>query len=301
VPIVHAFVDAEVSDDLRRKSLFSGDLFVYSPRPSTTSFCQLGRQALEQTLGPDPIWAQQRLSEVEFAALFRAAARNFRALVADFAGSIVGDFGCDPSRTFIGAPSLAAITGRGFISHGLGIPLHPHRDTWYAASPAQINWWLPLFDLDASAAFAFHPRYWDQPVHNSSSEFDYDAWTDAGELGRLATPADLIAQPRSIDPIELTPQVRIQCPAGGVIFSSVAQLYSTIPNETLKTHFSIHFQTISQDDLEQGNGPSNLDADPQGTSLSAFVRSSDRTVIPAELVQKDLRRRQHESALRHSL
>jgi hypothetical protein len=297
---VHSLTDAEVPDRERRLSLFSGDVFVYSPRPSTLAFCSASRNVIEQMLGPDPIWAQQRMSETEFAVLFKAAARSFGHIVTDLASTIVTDFGCDPAATFIGSPSLAATTGRGFIAHGLGVPQHPHRDTWYAASPCQLNWWVPLYDLDASSTFAFHPLYWDMPILNSSSDFDYEEWYDANRTGQSLVMTEPFAQPRPLDPIDLTPEIRISCPAGGVILSSVAQLYSTVPNETLKTHFSVHFQTVSEADLETGTGASNLDAEAQGTSLSSFVRCSDLSSIPEELVLRELERRRVQSAYRRS-
>jgi hypothetical protein len=301
VPIVHSLTDAEVPDAARRRSLFSGDVFVYSPRPTTVAFCAATRNVIEQMLGDEPGWAQQRMSETEFAVLFKAAARNFSHVVTDLASGVVADFDCDPATTFIGAPSLTATTGRGFIAHGLGVPQHPHRDTWYAASPCQLNWWLPLYDLDASAAFAFHPAYWDLPIQNSSSDFDYEEWSDADRLGQAATAAELFAQPRPLAPIELDPELRVSCPAGGAILSSVAQLYSTVPNETLKTYFSVHFQTVSEEDLENGEGASNVDADPRGTSLAGFVRCSDLSPIPPAVVQRDLERRQFETARRRSI
>ena len=41
----------------------------------------------------------------------------------------------------------------------------------------QLNWWLPVYDIDSDTSMAFHPRYWDGPVENSSSIYDYDEWT----------------------------------------------------------------------------------------------------------------------------
>ena len=298
MPIVHSLVNAEVADHVRRAALFSGDVFVYGARASTSEFCAASRGVIEQMLGPEPWWAQQQMTEAEFSVLFKAAARNFSRLVVDLASRVVGNFDCDPETTFIGTPSLTATTGRGFIAHGLGLPQHPHRDTWYAASPCQVNWLLPLYDLDASATFAFHPVYWDQPVQNSSADFDYDEWSESHRLGQPFTAADLFDHPRSLDPIDLHPEVRVSCPADGLILASAAQLYSTVPNETLKTLFTVHFQTVSEEDLTNGRGPDNLDADARGTTLSTFVRCSDLSPIPPALVQRDLEWRQLQTARR---
>ena len=288
VTTVHSLVDEEVSDQDRRLSLFAGDVFVYGPRSTTLTFCTAAHRVVEELLGADPGWAQRRMSETEFAVLFRAATRGVRHVLPEHAAAVVTDLGCDPATTYMGPPTLAVTTGSGFIAHGLGTPQHPHRDTWYAASPSQLNWWVPLYDIDASGSFAFHPLYFDLPVQNSSSGFDYEEWLDARRSGRSYSQPDPLTQPRPLDPIELAPEIRISCPAGGVILSSVAHLYSTVPNETLKTHFNVHFQTVSEADLETGAGALNLDAEPQGSSLSGFVRCSDFGPIPDELVRRDL-------------
>ncbi len=295
VALIHSLANLEVSDQDRRLHLFSGDLFVYAPRPSTLAFCAASRSIIEQMLGAEPIWAQQRMTEAEFAILFKAASRNFGHIVEGLASVIVADLGCDPTTTFVGLPSLVAMTGFGFIAHGLGMYQHPHRDTWYAASPCQLNWWVPLYGLDAGASLAFHPQYWDLPVQNSSKEFDFDEWFAANRTTQDFVAREPFAQPRPLDPIDLTPEIRISCPPGGIIISSVAQLYSAVPNESLKTHFSVQFQTVSEADLEFGRGASNLDAEPKGTSLSSFVRCSDLSPIPRELVESDLRRRRSEA------
>ena len=242
-------------------------------------------------LGDEPVWAQQRMTEIEFATLFKKAAERFRSIVPDLVVDMVTDFGCDPDATFFGATSLTTTTGHGFMAHGIGVPQHPHRDTWYAASPSQLNWWVPLYELDSGTPLAFHPQYWDHPVKNNSEDFDYQEWYEAIESDQSFAATSPFAQPRSLDPIELTPDIRIACAAGGVVLSSVAHLSSTLPNESLQTHFSISFQTVNQDDLETGFGAANLDAAPQGTLLSSFVRCSDLSPVPGELIRRDLARR----------
>lgn len=296
--IVHSLADAEVPEPERRRLLFAGDLFVYSPRPSSRAIAAATQELLEELLGPDAIWAQQHMSEDEFKSRFASIAQKLSHVLPEVASALVTDFGCDAGTTYVGAPSIAATTGMGFIAHGLGVRQHPHRDTWYAASPCQLNWWMPLYDLDASASFAFHPVYWDTPVHNTSSDFDYTTWSEFSEVTRSVGSFNPLAQPRALDPIDLTPEIRIACPAGGVILSSAAHLYSAAPNEALKTNFSLHFTSVSEEDLVSGQGPLNLDADPRGTSLLSFVRCSDLSPLPPDLAERELRQRGLGSSLR---
>lgn len=284
MPIILSLSDEEVSDGSRRLSLFSGDVFVYSPRRSTSALCHPAQGILERLLGPDAITAQQRMAEQEFASQFARAARELSDVADELVSAVVADFQCDPETTYIGATTLCASTGLGFLAHGLGIPQHPHRDTWYAAAPCQLNWWIPLFDLESSMAFAFYPRYWDTPVTNNSAEFRYDEWEEDWQWEARSRAEERLSHPRPLEPIELRPEIRICCPAGGVIISSVAQLYSTVPNETSKTHFSVHFQTVSSRDLESDTGASNVDAHPAGTPLASFVRCSDLSPMPEQLL-----------------
>jgi hypothetical protein len=291
VTIVYALTNAEFSDQDRRSALFDGDLFVYMPRPSTLALSAVSRRILEHQLGPDPVWAQQRMSESQFAEGFNAASRGLSLVILELASAIVADFGGDRSTTFVGSPTLVATTGHGFLAQGLGSVQHPHRDTWYAASPCQLNWWIPLYDSGASASFAFHIQYWNCPVRNTSSEFHYDRWYEENQMGRSLGWRDTLADPRPVDPIDLLPELRIACEPGGAILSSVSQLYSVVPNETLRTHFSVQFQTVSENDLEAGYGAADPDAAAQETSLGNFVRCSDLTPIPPSLVEREVGRR----------
>lgn len=291
MPIIASFMNQEITDTARRRLLFSGNLFVYTPRAATIELGTAAGDVLEKMFGPDPVDAQQRTSEAEFARLFHQAVEEFESVGMELAGHVVADLGCDPATTFIGAVSLSAATGDGFLAHGLGIPQNPHRDTWFAAAACQVNWRVPLFDLDASASLAFHPLYWDTPVRNNSRDFRYERWYESARSACMPSTEDRLLQPRPTGPIDLAAQIRVCCPAGGLIVSSVAQLSSTVPNETSKTHFGVRFQTVSELDLVSGLGALNLDADPDGSMLSNFVRCSDLGPVPRQLIDWERQRR----------
>ncbi|SRR5579875_13127 len=296
MPIIYPPSDSDFGDRVRRLSLFEGDFFVYRPRPASHGLCELARSSLEQMLGSEPPFAQQRMSEPEFAVLFRGAARNFhlRGAATRLASALAVDLGCDSHSTFLSEPSLTAITGSGFLAHGTGSPQHPHRDTWYAASVSQVTWWLPLYDLGTSS-IAFHPQYWDIPVVNSSRDFDYDEWSrQCKDLeASLAGPPffHLLKEPRPLDTLVLTPDIRIASPTDGIALSSCAHLYSVVPNDSAETYFGTVFHTVNENDLLLGAGAMNLDAEPRGTMLATFVRCDDFSPIPQELVDRELQRR----------
>jgi hypothetical protein len=289
MPIIYAQAQADISDRERRLALFEGNIFVYSPQPSTEDLCRAVRNEIEALVGDEPTWAQQRMSELDFSQRFHALAVRLRDILPEVARQVVGEMACDLKTTYVGPPSLAAVTGQGFIAHGLGGPQHPHRATWYGASPSQVRWSMPLYSVPDVPCLAFHPDYFDVPIPNSSRDFTCEHHPGNG-LNGFEWAGDLV-EPRPLAPLDLSRQIGVACSAGSLILSSVAQLCSTVPNETLQTHFSIHFQTVNKADLESGAGPSNLDAAPLGSMLSEFVCGADLTPIPEPLVRRDLERR----------
>ena len=62
------------------------------------------------------------------------------------------------------------------VAPGIAFAFHPHRDTWYSAPHFQLNWWLPIFAISEDNGLAFHPRYWETPIQNSSRVYNYAEW-----------------------------------------------------------------------------------------------------------------------------
>jgi hypothetical protein len=87
-------------------------------------------------------------------------------------------------------PRMRSATSGGYLTTGIAFAWHAHRDTWYSAPACQINWWVPIYDIESENAMAFHPRYWTQPVKNSSCDYNYYKWNKLyrGEnvAGRMA-------------------------------------------------------------------------------------------------------------------
>ena len=56
------YYDAQINDDERRRLLYEGQLFVYSPRPSSLAFCEFARGLIQEAFGSiDPEVAQHSL------------------------------------------------------------------------------------------------------------------------------------------------------------------------------------------------------------------------------------------------
>ena len=145
-----------------------------------------------------------------------------------------------------------------------------------------------MYEVEAENSMAFHPRYFDAPIKNSSSGYDYDEWNRTGrQQAAQQITKDTRVQPKPEEELELEPDVRVVTPVGGVLIFSAAQLaLDRVPNTTDRTRFSIDFRTVNIDDLVEGDGAPNVDSECTGTTLGDFLRASDLEPLPAELIER---------------
>jgi hypothetical protein len=90
--------------------------------------------------------------------------------------------------------------------------------------------------------------------------------------------------PRPTESVEIEPQIRPVFPVGGIIMFAGAQLQSSVPNTSGKTRFSIDFRTVHLDDLIAKNGAPNIDSECSGTSLRDYLRTSNLSRVPEDVV-----------------
>jgi hypothetical protein len=282
------YFDPAFSDDVRRRCLFNGDLVVYSSRPSTLTFCEFARELIQEAFGGlDPCRAQYSLPVEEYAGVLGKLKPHFihHPRSKEHLRTIFEDMGCNPSKTYFEVPKMRSSTSDGYLTAGIAYAWHPHRDTWYSAPPCQINWWIPIYEIASENAMAFHPRYWTEPVANTSNEYNYYQWNKCHRVNVTQyVKEDPRPLPRATEPLELEPQIRLVCPVGGIILFSGAQMHSSVPNTSGVTRFSVDFRSVHIDDLVERNGAPNLDAACTGTVLREFVSSRDFSHLPSEII-----------------
>jgi hypothetical protein len=283
------YIDASGSDEDRREGLYRGQIYVYSPRPSTLAFAEFTRAMVRQAFGSlDPETAQHRMPVEQFADLLGKlkpafihhpeSKRHLR--------TVLQDFGCDLDKTYFDVPRLRTSTSDRYLTTGIAYAWHPHRDTWYSAPPCQVNVWMPIYEFEAENGMAFHPRYWSQAVKNTSSGYNYYVWNQQhrGPGIEKILKTDERPLPKAAEPMELDPQIRIVCPVGGMIFFSGAQMHSSVPNTSGKTRFSVDFRTVHLDDVVARRGAPNVDSACTGTTMRDYLRATDLAPIPEDIV-----------------
>jgi hypothetical protein len=276
--------DAKISDDERRRQLYRGQLFVYSPTRYSLELCNFARELADDAFAPhNPEFAQDALPVEKYVEILAAIKPKFihHPKCKELIRGIFTDLGCDTDRTYFDVPRLRTMAHGDYLTAGLAYAFHPHRDTWFSAPPSQINWWLPVYDICSENTIAFHPRYWEQPVPNTSGDYNYYRWNreSRGEAAKQIK-SDTRKQPQALETIETESQLRLVCPAGGIMLFSGAYMHSTVRNTSGRTRFSIDFRTVHLDDVSTKRGAPNVDSECTGTTLRDFLRATDCERMP---------------------
>jgi Phytanoyl-CoA dioxygenase (PhyH) len=282
------FVDTDVSDDERRGLLYQGQLFVYSPTQSSSALCEFAWKLCREAFVPyDPREAQFEMPVNQYSAILEVLKPKFihHPTCKELIQSLLRELGCESEKVYFDVPRLRTATSDNYLTSGLAYAFHPHRDTWYSAPQQQINWWLPVTEIVPENCMAFHPQYWMMPIKNSSRDYNYYKWNkESRSAAAKQIGTDTRQQPRAEEPMRLDPQIRLVLKPGSIILFSGAQMHSTVPNTSAYTRFSVDFRTVHFEDVLTGRGAPNIDSKCTGTSLRDFLRATDLSRLPEEVV-----------------
>jgi hypothetical protein len=284
------FIDPKLDDQGIRKALYDGQLLVFSPTPSSLELCKLAHSLSVEAFAPiDPKTAQHDLPVEKYVGVLEALKPKFihHPRAKELIPKLLKEIGCNMKTTYFDVPRLRTSTSDNYLTTGIAYAFHPHRDTWYSAPQCQINWWIPVYDITPENGLAFHLRYWDKPLKNSSRNYNYYRWNAEGrKAAAQQIGKDTREQPKPEEPVELDPQLRVIAPPGGIIAFAGAHLHSSVPNTSGYTRFSIDFRTVNLEDVTNNVGAPNLDSQCTGTTLRDYLSCVDLSRVPDEIVAK---------------
>ncbi|HEY1482573.1 MAG TPA: hypothetical protein VGF19_07625 [Candidatus Acidoferrum sp.] len=283
---MNIFVDAKTTDEVRRKNLYRGSIFVQSPSPHALQLCQLAKDLIEEAFHPlDPLTVHESLPVERCVEKLAVLKPRFihHAKSKEYIQGMLHEAGCDPAKTYFDVPRLRTAFPGDYLKSGIAYAFHPHRDTWYSAPFCQINWWMPVYPLNEENCMAFHPYYFEHPVKNGSHTYNYQKWNlESRQNAAQHVKTDTRVQPKPEEPVQMEPQVRLVCEVGGPFLFSAAHLHSTVPNSSPYTRYSIDFRTVNLDDVLNRVGAANIDSACTGTTMQDYLRGSDLSPLPAE-------------------
>src|SRR5271170_3817099 len=176
---MNIFIDSKINDDRRRKELYNGSIFFHASCASAEKLCELARTLAEEVFHPlDPRKIQDSLSAQQAAEMLSVLKPRFihHPEAKKHIQGMLAELGCDLEKTYFDVPRLRTAFPGDYLKSGIAYAFHPHRDTWYSSPLCQINWWMPVYSISSENCMAIHPRYWSQPIRNSSSGYNYHKW-----------------------------------------------------------------------------------------------------------------------------
>ena len=135
--------------------------------PGTKALVSLAREMLEKAFAPhDPRAIHEHMTPEQVAAILSKLKPSFihHPECKKLVPMIMRENDIDLEKLYFDVPRLRSAYPSHFLSSGIAYAFHPHRDTWYSAPMCQINWWIPVYPLDANNAMGFYPSYFDTPV-----------------------------------------------------------------------------------------------------------------------------------------
>jgi len=285
---MNIYVDSQLSDDQRRTELYRGSIFSFSASPNAMKLCQLAQQMIEEAFAPvDPMRVHLEFSAETCAEILGVLKPKFihHPLSKQYIQGMLTETGCDLSQTYFDVPRLRTAFPGDYLKSGIAYAFHPHRDTWYSAPFCQINWWMPVYPLNADNCMAIHPHYFDRAIKNGSRDYNYHKWNlESRQNAAKHVKADTRVQPKPEETIELDPQIRLVCPVASAYLFSAANLHSTVPNTSPAPRYSIDFRTVHLADVRNRVGSPNVDSECTGTTMGDYLRATDLAHLPEDAV-----------------
>jgi hypothetical protein len=283
-------IDPDLGDDERRQLLYSGALVMYSNVEAVHRLVAHARSWLAHLFGDvDPqqasdVFMPDEMADkmVDFKPRFIHDATSKQLLV-----EVCTELGCDPEMTFFDPVRLRTSFPSDHLTSGIAYAFGWHRDTWYTAPPAQINWWLPVYPLKPGNGLDLLPAKFGVEVPNNSADFNYyvhNSWR--GKMREASNAKDARTHPETTAPVDGSGRIRLQPPVGGVLLFCGDQLHASVPNNSGLTRYSIDFRTVHRADVEQHLGGPGTDAVSHGTNLRDFMRMTDHERLPESLARE---------------
>jgi hypothetical protein len=170
---------------------------------------------------------------------------------------------------------LRVVTHKGHENPKAAPIYYGHRDTWYSHSQALITWWIPLHDVKEEETFVFYPNYFDKPVKNGSSNFNYDKWiNDQRQLtiGWQDVNAGKEAYyPNLMQELDKKDLISFSAKRGEILLFSGACLHQTRNNVSGLTRFSLDFRTVHLNDHKENVGAPNVDNFSSGSAMQQYI------------------------------
>ena len=182
---MNIYVDSKMNDDARRGEIYRGGVlrpFAFSERARTLPIgAEHDRRSLPPLRSPDDPRASAG-REMRGDSRHLETAIHSSSAAKECIRGMLAITGHDLSQTYFDVPRMRTAFPGDYLKSGIAYAFHPHRDTWYSAPFCQINWWMPVYELNSENCMAMHPHYFERAIKNGSR----DVQLPQVELGKPA-------------------------------------------------------------------------------------------------------------------
>lgn len=253
-----------------RRAVYDGAVFKDQAGVASKALAADMYAAVQGVLGADIASIHERAS---FADIYPplTALRQKIAASADCRAAmqaVMAQAGLNADQYLIDDLRLRCVMHNGHLNAGSAKAYALHRDTWYGNPQSQINFWIPLHDVDTRMAFTFYPAYFNRAIANTSHGFNFLEWIEkTGWQGAKNAPDN--DYPRATERPD-TAGVTFDAHAGDVVIFSAAHLHESTPNASGVTRFSLDFRAVHKQDHTNGVGAPNADNGSSPDALGGY-------------------------------
>jgi len=258
---IHYF-STPISDVERAEILFEGDLIIHqqvTPLQGLIDYvCELLSGYFE---GLEPTRAQESLSKDDFLFKCGEVQRIFRTSETpkQLFFEALAYCGMQLEHNYYDHFPMRIVpfdsTHRGGHRSAIG----HHRDTWGSNIHSQMNWWAPLFSLEAERTIAFYPDYWSKPLANNTATWSFDEYLLMRSKGNPERQIAYPSAPQPMESIDESGVIKVVLQPGELLNFSSAHLHASVPNTTKETRFSVEMRTFNSDDIQKTREAPNID------------------------------------------
>jgi hypothetical protein len=270
-----------------QRCLYKGDLAVFTGLSAVADIVAFTAAQLRGLFSPhDPEDAHVHFTPIEVAALLGQWKPRFihDETAQSLVRAVIQEAGFSGDSTHYDLPKPRTAFPVGHLETGIAFAFPWHRDTWYSAPPQQINWWLPIFDVQRDNAMKFDLEMFGTPVTNDSENFDYYRVNRQRITTASQIKVETQSRPSAVDHVANDEFVMLLRP-GSVMAFSGAHLHATIANTSDRSRYSLDFRTVDRRDVAQRIGAPLVDVRCTGTSLRDFLSVKSCERLDEELVR----------------
>lgn len=273
--------DSLSKEEKRRQILVQGDIARIAADDLTLSLVGHTLSLVERFFGKPPREGAANLSKEDRESFLRTLTEAKAALAKDaetrrLLCRIAERHLNDASLTSYDQPRLRVVPATTKNPDGSNKTVSPshscHRDTWYANSQSQINFWLPLHDVGPAETFRFYSRYFNKALPNTSDRFNYPDWSREIGFGNSEKRAEAFYPQTEGKGPESVEGQSFALAKGDLIVFAAAHLHQTMEHSQKLARISLDFRTVQEGDRQKGLVSPNRDNFSQGDASVDYLK-----------------------------